>query len=50
MSLSESKADHEVRVLEVLVDRVSDLENRVNDAALSVPGNQTDQYSAGAGI
>ena len=50
VSLSESKGDHDVRVLEVLVDRVSDLENRVNDAALSVPGNHANQYSAGSGI
>ena len=50
VSLSESKDDHDVRVLEVLVDRVSDLENRVNEAALSVPGNETGQYSKGAGI
>jgi serine O-acetyltransferase len=50
VSLAESKGDHDVRVLEVLVDRVSDLETIVNDGALAVPRNGTQTYSEGAGI
>ncbi|MDF1596907.1 MAG: serine O-acetyltransferase [Acidimicrobiia bacterium] len=50
VNLAESKGDHDVRVIEVLVDRVSDLESIVNDAMLSVPGNGTETYLGGAGI
>ena len=50
VSLAESKGDHDVRVLEVLVDRVSDLETIVNDGALAVPRNGNQTYSEGAGI
>jgi serine O-acetyltransferase len=50
VNLAESKGDHDVRVLEVLVDRVNDLETRVNDAVLSVPRNGSETYSGGAGI
>jgi len=50
VNLTESKGDHDVRVLEVLVDRVSDLETIVNDAVLAVPGNGSETYSQGAGI
>ncbi len=46
VSLAESKADHDVRVLEVLVDRVEDLESRVKDA---LPP-KTETYSSGEGI
>ena len=50
VNLAESKGDHDVRVLEVLVDRVSDLETIVNDAVLAVPLNGSQTYSEGAGI
>lgn len=50
VSLAESKADHDVRVLEVLVDRVNDLESRVKEAMLSVPRDGADTYSGGGGI
>jgi serine O-acetyltransferase len=50
VSLSESKGDHDVRVLEVLVDRVTDLESIVNDAALAVPRNGSPTYTEGGGI
>lgn len=50
VSLTESKGDHDVRVLEVLVDRVSDLETIVNDAVLAVPRNGSETYTEGGGI
>ncbi len=50
VDLAESKGDHDVRVLEVLVDRVATLETRVNDAVLSVPGNGSNTYFDGGGI
>ena len=50
VSLSESRADHDVRVLEVLVDRVNELESRVTEAQLSVPRNGEETYSSGGGI
>jgi serine O-acetyltransferase len=50
VSLAESKGDHDVRVLEVLVDRVNDLETIVNDAVLAVPRNGYEAYSEGGGI
>ncbi|MBK5267051.1 MAG: serine O-acetyltransferase, partial [Acidimicrobiia bacterium] len=50
VTLSESQGDHDVRVLEVLIDRVANLETRVNDAVLSVPSNGSATYSEGAGI
>lgn len=50
VSLSESKADHDVRVLEVLVDRVDALESRMNEAILSLPPNGSETFLAGGGI
>lgn len=50
VSLAESKADHDVRVVEVLVDRVAALEARVQDAMLSIPGNGAEVFSSGGGI
>lgn len=50
VDLAESKGDHDVRVLEVLVDRVASLETRVNDAVLSVPGNGSNTFDEGGGI
>jgi serine O-acetyltransferase len=50
VKLTESAGDHDVRVLEVLIDRVANLETRVNDAVLSVPPSGSGTYSEGAGI
>jgi serine O-acetyltransferase len=54
VNLSESKGDHHVRVLEVLLDKVEQLENRVSDGALSAPertGAPGDrEFDSGAGI
>jgi serine O-acetyltransferase len=54
VDLSESKGDHHVRVLEVLIDKVEQLESRVSDAALSAhrlrTSNGATEYSDGAGI
>jgi len=50
VKLTESAGDHDVRVLEVLIDRVANLETRVNDAVLSVPPGGSGTYDAGAGI
>ena len=49
--ISESRGDHSVRVLEVLVDRVEQLESRVNDGALSAPNGAGDPpFTQGGGI
>ncbi|NQV05127.1 serine O-acetyltransferase [bacterium] len=48
--LAESRGDHAVRVLEVLVDRVSNLEDRLNGDALSIPPTRDQGYSSGSGI
>ena len=53
LNLSESDGDHHVRVLEVLLDKVEQLENRVSDGALSAPertpaGNRG--FDGGGGI
>jgi serine O-acetyltransferase len=50
VKLTESAGDHDVRVLEVLIDRVANLETRVNDAVLSVPPSGSRTYSEGVGI
>jgi serine O-acetyltransferase len=47
IGIAASAGNSEVRVLEVLVDRVAELESRFQDA---VPGNGTERYSEGAGI
>lgn len=48
--LEESKDDHAVRVLEVLVERVQQLEERVNGDALTAPPAAEDYLVHGAGI
>lgn len=48
--LEESKGDHAVRVLEVLVERVQQLEERVNGDALTAPPAAEDRLVQGAGI
>ena len=48
--LAESRGDHAVRVLEILVDRVTHLENRLNDNAMSIPPTGEQGYSSGSGI
>ncbi len=48
--LEESKDDHAVRVLEVLVERVQQLEERVNGDALSAPPAAEPSLVQGAGI
>jgi serine O-acetyltransferase len=54
VNLSESKGDHDVRVLEVLLEKVERLENRVSDGELSAPGRvrvrNGESYDRGAGI
>ncbi len=50
VGIAESKADHDVRVLEVLVEKVTQLESRFNDGALAVLRNGDDDYSEGGGI
>ncbi|MGD8394292.1 MAG: serine O-acetyltransferase [Candidatus Eiseniibacteriota bacterium] len=54
LRITESQGDHDVCVLEVLLDRVEQLENRVSDAALSAhrPGarERDDDFADGAGI
>jgi serine O-acetyltransferase len=48
--LAESSGDHAVRVLEVLVDRVADLENRLNNGTGSLPADGDPGNSAGSGV
>jgi serine O-acetyltransferase len=56
VGVSESKGDHHVRVMEVLIDRVEQLENQVSDAAQTVQRlrsenpNGTPEFSDGGGI
>jgi serine O-acetyltransferase len=54
VNLSESKGDHDVRVLEVLLEKVEKLENRVSDGELSAPVRAPfvgdERYDEGAGI
>jgi len=53
VSLAESKGDHDVRALEVLFDKMEQLESRVIDATLSVQranGQGKETFSEGAGI
>ena len=50
VELTESEGDHDVRVLEVLIDKVANLETRVNDAVLSVPPTASSTFIEGAGI
>jgi serine O-acetyltransferase len=50
MDLAESKDDHAVRVLEVLVERVQRLESSVNDGTLTAPPTPEKTFAQGAGI
>jgi hypothetical protein len=54
LRIAESQGDHDVCVLEVLLDRVEQLESRVSDAALSVHrghgGRHDEDFAGGAGI
>ncbi len=50
VSVSRSRGDHDSTVIEVLVDRVQDLELRVNGALPSATRNGEDTFVAGAGI
>jgi serine O-acetyltransferase len=54
VNLSESKGDHHVRVLEVLLDKVEQLESRAADGALSAPERapapEAERFTRGAGI
>lgn len=50
VTVSESDADHDIRVLEVLVERVDDLESRLKGAGPSVPPDRAGNFSSGAGI
>ena len=55
IGLSESSRDHDVRVLEVLFEKVERLETRVSDAALSAhrPARTADdapKFTGGEGI
>lgn len=47
IDIASSAGNSDVRVLEVLVDRVADLENRIQDA---VPTNGSASFSEGSGI
>jgi serine O-acetyltransferase len=49
LDLAESKGDHAVRVLEVLVDRVAQLEGRVNGGAALEP-REDETHAGGSGI
>lgn len=49
LDLAESKGDHAVRVLEVLIDRVAQLEGRVNGATSLQPGTDV-LHTGGSGI
>lgn len=48
--LAESKGDHAVRVLEVLVDRVVSLESRLDEGTQSAPPTREQGHSSGSGI
>ena len=48
LDLAESKGDHAVAVLEVLVDRVAELEGRINGSARPCPPEEA--QSDGSGI
>ncbi len=54
VNLSESRGDHQVRVLEVLLSKVEELESRVSDGALSAPERdgraEEKEFSGGGGI
>jgi len=50
VGIAESKADHDVRVLEVLVEKVSELEGRIENGAIAALRNGDDNYSEGGGI
>ncbi len=54
VNLSESRGDHQVRVLEVLLSKMEELESRVSDGALSAPGRDPrsadEQFDGGGGI
>lgn len=47
MDLAESKGDHAVAVLEVLIDRVTELEGRINGSQQSAPAEQTQADGSG---
>jgi len=54
VNVSESKGDHHVRVVEVLLDKVEQLESRVTDASLSAhsrrDSREAQTLTEGAGI
>lgn len=54
VNLSESRGDHQVRVLEVLLSKVEKLESRVSDGELSAPERDNrdgeEKFAAGGGI
>jgi len=50
MDLAESKDDHTVRVLEVLIERVQRLESSINNDTLTAPPTPEKAYTQGAGI
>ncbi len=50
MDLTESKDDHTVRVLEVLIERVQRLESSINNGTLTAPPTPERAFTQGAGI
>ncbi|MEA3503040.1 MAG: serine O-acetyltransferase [Actinomycetota bacterium] len=50
MDLTESKDDHTVRVLEVLIERVQRLEISINNGTLTAPPTPEKAFTQGAGI
>jgi serine O-acetyltransferase len=50
MDLTESKDDHTVRVLEVLIERVQRLEISINDGTITAPPTPDKAFTQGAGI
>ncbi|MCL1693800.1 MAG: serine O-acetyltransferase [Actinomycetia bacterium] len=50
MDLTESKDDHTVRVLEILIERVQRLETSINNGTLTAPPTPEKAFTQGAGI
>jgi serine O-acetyltransferase len=50
MNLTESKNDHTVRVLEILIERVQRLESSINNGTLTAPPTPEKAFTQGAGI
>lgn len=50
MDLTESKDDHTVRVLEILIERVQRLESSINNGTLTAPPTPEKAFTQGAGI